>query len=137
MTRNRSPRIREVQCKLLVSSSSTNEGIVNTTEEHIRGLVGGRVPHRYAALSVGFAMAIGAGRENTSSETTTTTQPEGTTLQCSGPGCSRANVPLFLRDVGEGLTCNACWSRLICLGCGRPRKKKNRISCGGCRKTWN
>lgn len=57
----RLPRLREVQCQLLLSSTKNGE-IAKATGEHIRGLAGGQTSHRYTSLSLGFRMAIEAKR---------------------------------------------------------------------------
>ena len=61
VTQSRLPRVHEVQCQLLLSSSK-DEGIAKATKEHIRSLADGQAPRNYTALSLGFKMAIEAKR---------------------------------------------------------------------------
>jgi len=51
----RLPLVREMQCRLSVSS--VDEDVETAVEEHVHGLAGGKTPRRYAALSLGFKMA--------------------------------------------------------------------------------
>lgn len=132
VNQNRLPGVREMQCQLLISSSR-NEGVTTATEEHIRGLAGGQAPHRYAALSLGFKMAVGEKRRSPS---VGTDFPAGPTLQCSNPDCSQRGRPLFVRDIGEKTVCQICRWRLRCCVCGRFRKP-DRPNCSGCKRLWN
>lgn len=128
----RLPGVRKMQCQLLVTSS-TNEEITIATEEQIRGLVGGQTPHRYAALSLSFKIAVEEKRKNLG---VGPVLPTGPTLQCSNPDCSQKGRPLFVRDIGERTVCQICRWRLRCCVCGRFRKP-NRPNCSGCQSAWN
>ena len=135
MNRNRLPGIRRNQCQLLVASSR-NEDTVAATEEHIRGLAGGQAPHRYAALSLSFRIAVEEKRGNPSVGTTGGTFPTGPTLHCSNQGCSQNSKPLFVRDIGGKTVCQTCRWRLKCYVCGHYRKA-GKANCSGCRNVWN
>lgn len=136
--RNRSARIREVQCQVLVSSS-VGEDILTATEEHIHGLAGGRTSHRYAALSAVFMIAIGevsegpgVSRANPTTGIAMTPFPAGPTLECPNVRCSQANIPLFLQEIGRKTVCQVCRFRLKCHVCGWLRRDTNVRGCSGC-----
>ena len=134
LTENRSTRIREAQCQLLVSSSKKEE-IISATERHIRDLAGGRMSHRYAALSLGYRMAIEAKRGNPHARNTETPFPAGPTLQCSNQDCSEGNKPLLNQESGGLTSCRICGSGLKCHVCGSPRFWL--AVCSGCGEKWN
>ena len=75
MNQNRLPGVREKQCRLLVSTSRNEETAAAAAEEQIRGLVGGKVSHRYAALSLSFKIAVEEKRKGPSVATTPPVQP--------------------------------------------------------------
>ena len=135
VTWNRTPRIREAQCQLLVSSSKYEE-TVSATEKHIHDLAGGRVSHRYAALSLGYRMALEAKRKNIDTESTETPFPAGPTLQCSNQACSEGNKPLLERQIRGAFKCRICHSKLKCHVCGHFGSIF-RVGCAGCGKGWN
>ena len=136
VNQNRLPSVREMQCRRLVSSR--NEGVVKAAEEHIRGLAGGQTPYRYAALSLGFKMAVEEKRKSPSAGTARTpvATPPGPTLQCPNPDCVQKGIPMLVRDIGEKTACQTCRWGLKCCLCG-SRRKPGRPNCAGCKKEWN
>lgn len=137
VNQNRLPSVREMQCRLLVSLSGT-EDIATTADESIRELADGRRRHRYAALSLGFRLAVEK-RRNPSAETTSTMVPlpPGPTLQCPNPNCSRRGIPVFVRDISGTAACQTCRWGFKCCVCGCRPKRGSIQSCGGCKRDWN
>lgn len=134
---NRLPGVREMQCRLLVSSSRTEE-IAKATEEHIRGLAGGQMSHRYAASSLGFRFAVEEKRRNLNARTTrqAVVLPLGPTLQCQNQECSQKGILVFVQDIGKRTRCGACLWALRCYVCGSYRNPA-RPKCRGCRRKWS
>ena len=134
----RLPSIREAQSRLLVSLSRT-EDIATATEEHIRGLAGGQTPHRYAALSLGFRLAVEEKRRNPSAVVANPIVPplSGPTLQCRNPDCSQGGLPVLVRVIGRRRMCQTCGSLLVCCVCGSRRHLARLSSCNGCKRKWN
>ena len=137
MNQSRLSGVRELQCQLLVSSSMA-EGIAPAIEEHIRGLAGGQTPHRYASLSLGFRLAVREKRKHLDAGTDgrAVPFPPGPTLQCANPDCSQKGIPMFVRDIGEGVVCQTCTWRLGCCVCASHRRP-GIPNCGVCNKEWN